>query len=249
VLIPLAFILAFVTNGKRPLWALIVGAAIALACAVVFVRSTRSYIATDGKELHARGWLFSAVDCQVANIKRLSVSNEGVIFGLTRPWLLSVDLPFGQRKSLTDDVKRFAWLDVFRLADALKRQCEGPAMPYLTFVACGSGHLSSERGTVAPDGAWALVQRLRGEAATGKLLLRGSSGESWVYLIKGRNLRLEEDWPKEVTPDALRPFVQAYEFQRSALREEDIAMVMRVLEDKWLGAAPPQGVDTASASR
>jgi hypothetical protein len=249
VLIPLGFILAFVTNGKRPLWAMIVGTAIALVCAVVFVRSARSYIATDGKELRARGWLFSAVDCQVADIKRLSVSNEGVIFGLTRPWLLSVDLPFGQRKSLTDDVKRFAWLDVFRLADTLKRQCEGPAMPYLTFVACGSGHLSSERGTVAPDGARALVQRLRGEAATGKLLLRGSSGESWVYLIKGRNLRLEEDWPKEVTPDALRPFVQAYEFQRSALREEDIAMVMRVLEDKWLGAAPPQGVDTASASR
>jgi hypothetical protein len=227
---------------------LIVGAAIALACAVVFVRSARSYIATDGKELHARGWLFSAVDCQVANIKRLSLSNEGVIFGLTRPWLLSVDLPFGQRKSLTDDVKRFAWLDVFRLADTLKRQCEGPAMPYLTFVACGSGHLSSERGTFPPDDAWGMVQKLRREGATGKLIVNGPSGERWLYFVKGRNLRLEEDWPRDVTPNAVSPSDQVYEFQRSALSEADIALVVRVLEDKWLGAAPPQGVDSASGS-
>ncbi len=248
VLIPVAFVLAFVTNGKRPLWAMIVGTAIALACAVVFVRSARSYIATDGKELHARGWLFSAVDCQVADIKRLWLSNEGAIFGMTRPWSLSVDLPFGQRKSITDDVKRFAWLDVFRLADALNRKVEGPAMPYLAFVACGSRHLPSERGTVAPGGAWALVQKLRGEAATGKLLLNGSAGESWIYLIKGRNLRLEEDWPQDVTADVLSPSTQVYEFERSALSEEEIAMVLRVLEDKWLGASPTQGITPASAS-
>jgi hypothetical protein len=215
---------------------------------VFFVRSARSFISTDGKELNARGWLFAAVDCHVADIKRLSLTNEGAIFGMTRPWLLSVDLPFGQRKPLNDDAKRFAWLDVFRLADALNRRCEGPAMPYLAFVACGSRRMPSERGTFPPDDAWGMVQKLRREGATGKLIVNGPSGERWLYFVKGRNLRLEEDWPRDVTPNAVSPSDQLYEFQRSALSEADIALVVRVLEDKWLGAAPPQGVDSASGS-
>lgn len=120
-------------------------------------------------------------------------------------------------------------------------------MPYLAFVACGSRRLPGERGTLAPGDAWGLVQKLRGEGATGKLIVNGPSGERWIYLIKGRNLRLEEDWPPDVTPDAVSPSDQVYEFQRSALTEADISMVLRVLEDKWLGASSAQGADTATA--
>ncbi len=120
-------------------------------------------------------------------------------------------------------------------------------MPYLAFVACGSRR-TSERGTLPPGDAWGLVQKLRGERATGKLIVNGPLGERWIYFIKGRNLRFEEDWPRDVTTDAVSPSDQVYEFQRSALSEEEIAMVMRVLEDKWLGATPTQGVNPASAS-
>jgi hypothetical protein len=137
---------------------------------------------------------------------------------------------------LTDDVKRFAWLDVFRLAEALgRRRCEGVAMPYLAFVACGSRRHPSERGTLASGGAWPLVQRLIHEGATGKLILNGRSGESWLYFIRGRNLRLEEDWPRDVTPQIVSAS-QAYEFQASALSADDISLVIAALEDKWLSA-------------
>jgi hypothetical protein len=164
------------------------------------------------------------------------LTKGAVIYGVPPPWRLSIDLPFGERKCLTDDVKRFAWLDVFRLAEALgRRRCEGVAMPYLAFVACGSRRHPSERGTLASGGAWPLVQRLIHEGATGKLILNGRSGESWLYFIRGRNLRLEEDWPRDVTPQIVSAS-QAYEFQPSALSADDISLVIAALEDKWLSA-------------
>ncbi len=121
-------------------------------------------------------------------------------------------------------------------------------MPYLAFGACGSRRLPSERGTLPLGDAWGLVQKLRGESATGKLILNGPSGERWIYLINGRNLRFEEDWPRDITPDAVSPSDQVYEFQPSALSEEEISMVLRVLEDKWLGTSPAEGVDAARTS-
>ena len=238
VLMPAVFVFSFFVPSYRPWWAVIGLAAFAVAGAVLFIRAARSYIATDGEELRSRTLLTRSVSCRVSDLRGMYLTNEGVIFGMTRPWRLSVDLPFGERKCLADDVKRFAWLDVFRLADALGRRCEGAAMPYLAFVVCGSRRLPTERGTLAPGATWSLVERLIHDGATGKLILNGRLGESWLYFIRGRNLRLEEDWPRDVTLDMVST-TQAYEFQPSALTEDEISMVLESLEDKWLGASRP----------
>lgn len=245
--VAIGLVLGIVTHGDTPTWAGI-GLSLFLVAGVVgFYRSARSFIATDGEELRAKCTLYPSLRCQVSDIKRLYLSNATVVFGMTRPWMLWADLALGQRRYVSDDVKRYEWLAVFRLADMLGRKCEGPAVPYLALAACGSRRGPTETGAVSRAGSWAVVQRLRREGATGKPILRGPAGERWIGLIRGRYLRLEDDYPRDLTPDMASVSDEAYEFKRSTLTEEEVSLVLCTLEEKWLGARP-QDVDSARAS-
>src|SRR5207245_715373 len=129
VLIPPALVLAAATHGERPWWAIVGLTAFAVVGAVFFIWSAMSSITVAGDELRSRSPFAAAVRCRVSDIQSLYLSNEGVIFGMTRPWGLWVDLPFGRRTCLYGDVKRLDWLAVFRLADRLNLRCDGPAAP------------------------------------------------------------------------------------------------------------------------
>jgi hypothetical protein len=247
-IVAIGLVVGIVTHGDTPIWAGI-GLTLFFAAGVVgSYRSARSSIATDGEELRAKCTLYPSLRCQVSDIKRLYLSNATVVFGMTRPWMLWADLSSGERRYVSDDVKRYEWLAVFRLAEMLSRKCEGTAMPYLALVACGARRPPTETGAVSKGGSWAVVQRLRREGATGKLILRGPAGERWIGLIRGRYLRLEDDYPRDLSPDMASVSDEAYEFKRSGLTEEEVLLVLGTLEEKWLGASPPQEVDVATAS-
>lgn len=235
--IPLAFLLALVSHGDMPWWSLVGLGIFFLAGSVFLARSVRSYVSVKGNELMARCTLYPPVRCKVAEITRLYLSNETVIFGMTRPWMLWIELMRGPRRCASDDVKRFSGLGIFLLADTLGRRLEGPATPYLALVTCQSKQGATERGRASAADTWVLIKKLIADGATVKILLKSPTQERWIFLIGGRYLRLEETYPRDLSPDMVDSAVQAYEFQRSGLQPEEVTMVLRTVEPKWLGAA------------